>query len=107
MFTSADVWLFQGLAGIQPHPAARAFDRVLIKPRPPPPTAGLTWCNASLTTVRGVVATSWTLAADGHFVLTVTTPPNMDVELWLPGAASATPVSGGIHTYSRSLSNLL
>ena len=35
MFGSSEVWLLQSVAGIQPHPAAKGFDNVLIKPAPP------------------------------------------------------------------------
>ena len=34
MFGSSEVWLMQSVLGIQPHPAARGMDRVLIKPSP-------------------------------------------------------------------------
>lgn len=93
-FTSADVYLFNSLAGIRPHPAAVAFDRAVILPRPPPPSAGLSWVNASITTVRGVISVSWELFANGTFVLHATTPPNMDVDVVLPDGSAHNPGSG-------------
>jgi hypothetical protein len=93
-FTSADVYLFDSLAGIRVHPSAVAFDRVVIQPRPPSPSAGLSWVNASITTVRGVVGVAWELNASGSFRLQETTPPNMDVEVVMPDGTSHSPGSG-------------
>jgi len=88
MFTSGEVFMFSGLAGIQLHPAAVAWDRVIFKPRPPPPGHGLDRVSASLQTPRGVVSSEWTLAADGGFDLTVCAPPGMRAEVWLPGSGA-------------------
>ena len=50
MFSSSEVWLLQSVAGIQPHPAAKGFDRVLIKPSPP---TALEHASASFDSLRG------------------------------------------------------
>ena len=62
MFASHSLWMQQSLGGILPHPSARAFDRVLVKPRPV--SAGrLQFANASYDSVRGRVATAWAWVA--------------------------------------------
>ena len=85
MFTSGEVYMYQALAGIQPHPAARGFDRVLIKPKPVP---DLTFVNASFESVRGVVEVRWTLQA-GAFDLHVVIPPNVVATVTLPGQSGS------------------
>ena len=55
MFGSSEVWLIQSVGGIQPHPAAKGFDKVLIKPSPP---TKLQHATTSYETVRGVISTS-------------------------------------------------
>jgi len=95
MFTSSQVYLYQGLAGIQPDPATVGLYRFLIKPKPP---RNLTWVTASLTTARGVVATSWTLeTASGLFRLNVTLPPNTVATVFLPGQSEAVHSIGSGH----------
>ena len=55
MFASSEVWLLQSVAGIQPHPAAKGFDKVLIKPNPP---AKLSHASGVYETVRGRTSSS-------------------------------------------------
>jgi alpha-L-rhamnosidase len=89
MFASVDTYAFQALAGIQPHPAARGLDRLLLKPAPPRARARpLPWVNASLTTRRGVVSAAWTIDAGGAFAYTVCVPPGVDAEVWLPASGA-------------------
>jgi alpha-L-rhamnosidase len=93
MFASVDTYAFQGLAGIQPHPAARALDRLLLKPAPPrSPARPLPWVNASLVTRRGTVAAAWAIDASGGFEYTVCVPPGIDAEVWLPASGARVPV---------------
>ena len=56
MFGSSEVWLIQSVLGIQPHPAAKGFDKVLIKPKPP---RKLRHASGDYRTVRGVVSVAW------------------------------------------------
>ena len=87
MFASSEVWLMQSVAGIQPHPAARGFDQVLIKPSPP---AKLDRAAGSYDTVRGRITTSWTRgAADASAVtLKVTVPPNVRATVHVPATST-------------------
>lgn len=93
------MWLFDSLAGIRVLPDAIAFSRAVIQPRPPPASAGLTWVNASVTTVRGIVSAAWNLFSNGTFSLTATTPPNMDVAILMPDGSVYSPGSG-THAYT-------
>ena len=94
MFGSVEVYLMQGLGGIQPHPAAVGFDKVLIKPRPPP---ALSSFGATYRSVRGTIAVKWAWAtaalpsASGGVVtrkleLTVVIPPNVKADIHVPSA---------------------
>jgi hypothetical protein len=63
---SVETWLMQSLAGIQPHPAARAMNKVIIKPKPSMVhTAELPFFAGSFSTPRGTIRTSWRWVADG------------------------------------------
>ena len=93
MFASSEVWLMQSVAGIQPHPAARGFDQVLIKPSPP---AKLDHAAGSYDTVRGRVTTAWTRgAADAGLTLKVTVPPNVRATVHVPASAMQGVMEGG------------
>jgi alpha-L-rhamnosidase len=85
MFGSSEVYLFQGLAGIVPHPEAVAFDRLIIKPAPP--GLSLASVSASIETHRGLVSSAWRVFGNGTFELTVCVPPNVRAEVWMPGPA--------------------
>jgi alpha-L-rhamnosidase len=96
MFTSGEVYFFEGLAGIRAHPAARGWDRALIMPAPPR-DGSITSVDASLVTVRGEVAVSWQAtpgAGATAFAMQICVPANMAADVWLPGAAEAVPVVG-------------
>jgi len=84
MFGGNVVYAYQGLAGLQPHPAARGGDRFLIKPAPPSFGAGLDWVNASVALPRGTLASAWRYLANGSLALTLTVPPGVEAEVWLP-----------------------
>ena len=83
MFASSEVWLMQSVAGIQPHPAAKGFDKVLIKPSPP---AQLEHAEASYDTVRGRIETKWTKGGGtyGGIELEMTIPPNVAATVHIP-----------------------
>ena len=64
---------------------------------------GLTAVNGSLETVRGRIATAWTLDAQGHFDLTVTIPPNVEATVQLPTGAPPVVVGSGVHVFHCTL----
>jgi len=82
MFGSSEVYLFQGLAGIVPHPEAVALDRLIIKPAPP--GLALASVSASIETHRGVISSAWRVYPNSTFELTVCVPPNTRAEIWMP-----------------------
>eukprot|EP00729_Bicosta_minor_P015712 gene15712-27472_t len=96
MFASSEVWLLQSVGGIQPHPAAKGFDKVLIKPSPP---SQLEHAEATYNTVRGLIKTKWTktgglglaavddaatTSAAGGITLEMTIPPNVAATVHIP-----------------------
>jgi len=81
MFSSTEVWLLQSVAGIQPHPAAKGMDHVLIKPSPP---SALESASASYATPRGVIAVEWVRGSGSTFNLTVSVPPNVRATVHVP-----------------------
>ena len=91
MFSSTEVWLLQSVAGIQPHPAARGMNHVLIKPSPP---AALQFARASFDTPRGRVSIAW--ARSGRsLALNVSIPPNVRATVHVPAAQLGTVLEGG------------
>jgi alpha-L-rhamnosidase len=107
-------WFYQGLAGIQP--TSTAYETVRIRPHIPSvavnaevPTSPtdtnlakktLDQVNASIDTVRGTVASSWTRLADGRIGLTVTVPSNTQAEIWVPTQGKPVTAPAGA-TYLR------
>jgi len=87
MFSSTEVWLLQTVAGIQPHPAARGMDHILIKPNPP---SQLQHASASFESPRGVTSVSWKRSSvNGTIHLSVTIPPNCRATVYVPAVKSA------------------
>jgi len=70
MFGSIGKWFYAGLAGIRPY--APGYSRILIKPQV---VGDLKWTNASVKTIRGLVASSW-IRKDTSFFLNVSIPVN-------------------------------
>jgi alpha-L-rhamnosidase len=79
-FTSAGMWMSQGVAGIHPDPEAPGFKRFEIRPA----TVGdLTWARASLNSIRGRIAVDWKME-EGKFKLNVTVPVGATAKVWVP-----------------------
>lgn len=87
LLAGSETYLFNGLAGIQLHPEASAWSRVIFKPAPPPRAHGLDAVAASIESPRGLISSAWTVDAQtGEFVLRVCVPPGVRAEVWLPGS---------------------
>lgn len=82
MFGSVSAWFFHWLAGIQPHPEAKGFDRFIIRPQP---VKGLAWVKAEYNSVRGLIRVAWKKERD-YFVLKVTIPANTRATVFMPTA---------------------
>jgi alpha-L-rhamnosidase len=91
-FTSADNWLYHGLAGIRPDPARPGFKNVLIQPAV---VGDITWAKATHHGPYGPITSHWRRDGD-HVVLEVTIPPNSTATLRLPGQRPVQ-VAAGFH----------
>ncbi len=83
-FTSADNWLYHGLAGIRPDPAAPGFKNVIIKPAV---VGDITWVKAHHDGPYGRIVSQWEKNAK-TFKLTVQIPPNSTATVFLPDRSS-------------------
>jgi len=80
MFGSVSEWFYKWLAGIQPHPEAVGFDRIIVRPQ----VAGdLTWVKARYRSIRGNIESSWQIR-NNTFHLDITIPPNTQATVYIP-----------------------
>jgi alpha-L-rhamnosidase len=93
-FASADTWLYQGLAGIRPDPAAPGFKQISIKPAvvgdPPSPggsgAASLTWVKCHHDSPYGRIISNW--RREGRkLTMELTIPPNTTATVHVPVAS--------------------
>jgi len=80
MYGDISAWFYKALAGINPDPAAPGFQHIVIRPNP---VGDLTWAKATYDSVRGTIASSWTMR-NGEFRLAVTVPANATATVYLP-----------------------
>ena len=80
MFGSVSAWFFHWLAGIQPDPQAKGFDKFSIRPQP---VRGITWVKAEYKSVRGVIRVFWKRDKE-KFMLKITVPPNTRAKVFMP-----------------------
>jgi alpha-L-rhamnosidase len=97
-FASADTWLYQGLAGIRPDPAAPGFKKIIIKPAV---VGDLTWVKAHHDSPYGRIVSNWKIETGnskietGYWILEITIPPNTTATVHVPAKdASAVTESG-------------
>jgi alpha-L-rhamnosidase len=92
MFASSEVWMVQSVGGLQPHPAAKGMDKILIKPSPP---TKLDHASLSYRTARGVVRIDWAASAKGGdgdaraITLNIVVPPNVVATVHVPSRAGS------------------
>ncbi|MCC7291593.1 MAG: family 78 glycoside hydrolase catalytic domain [Phycisphaerales bacterium] len=84
-------WMMKTLVGINPHPAAPGFRRVLIRPQP---GSGVTWAKGSYDSLHGRVAVGWKLEAK-LLRLSVEVPPNTTAEVHVPTSDPASVTEDG------------
>jgi alpha-L-rhamnosidase len=80
MFGSVSEWFYKWLGGIQPHPEAVGFDRIVIRPQI---IDELDWVEASYRSARGPIACSWKRTGK-TVVMDVTIPPNTRASVHVP-----------------------
>jgi len=84
-FTSADNWLYQGLAGIQADPNAPGFKNVIIKPEI---VGDVTWVKSHYVSNYGRIVSNWKLEGN-KFIMEVVIPPNSTGTVYVPAANAA------------------
>jgi hypothetical protein len=80
MFGSVSEWFFKALVGINPHPDAVGFDRIVIRPNL---VGDLAWVQGRYQSIRGVIRCNW-YVENNRFLLDLDIPPNMVAEVHLP-----------------------
>jgi len=99
MFGSIAGWFYSALAGINPDAAAPGFARVRIEPQM---VRDLRWASASIETLRGAVASSWSREG-GNVRLEVTIPVGSEAEVRIPklGRSSVTVRESGKPVWAK------
>ena len=90
-FTSADNWLYQGLAGIQADPASPGFKNVIIKPAM---VGDLTWVKAHHDCLYGRIESNWKREGE-RVTMEVTVPANTTATVYVPANALAEVTESG------------
>jgi alpha-L-rhamnosidase len=90
-FTSADTWLYQGLAGIRPDPAAPGFKNVILRPAV---VGDIAWVKAVHDGPYGRIACNWQREGD-QLTLCVTIPANTTATVHVPAMDAAAVTEGG------------
>ncbi len=83
---SVGEWLYRYVAGIDTHPDAPGYERILIQPHP---GGGLSYAGAEYAGIRGLIASRWTQAGN-TLTLDVSIPPNTTATVLLPAGRTAT-----------------
>lgn len=93
-FTSADNWLYHGLAGIRPDPKQPGFKHVIIQPAI---VGDITWVKAHHDGPYGRITSHW--QRDGtKLTLEITIPPNSTATVVLP-SQEPKQVGSGSHCF--------
>ncbi|HUT54105.1 MAG TPA: glycoside hydrolase family 78 protein [bacterium] len=79
-YGSAGEWMFEAIAGIDTD--GPSFKHIIIHPRP---GNDVTWAKASYNSIRGKIATAWSIEGDS-FILHVTIPANTTAAVFIPAA---------------------
>ena len=82
MFGSVSLWFYNWLGGIQAHPEAIGFDRIIIRPQMP---QGLEWVNCRYDSIRGQIVSNWK-KIDNSVIMDVSIPPGTVGTVYLPFA---------------------
>ena len=80
MFGSVSKWFYSSLGGIQPHPQAVGFDKIIINPLIPDQ---LQWVNSTYNSIRGPITSNW-LKSDNDITFDITIPANTTADVFLP-----------------------
>ncbi len=97
MFGSVSQWFINWLGGIQPHPEAIGFDRVIIRPQTVP---DLQWVKSSYHSVRGQIVSNWARER-GRLRFEITMPANASAEFYVPNRKGDVVTESGKPAASR------
>ncbi|GLX67255.1 alpha-L-rhamnosidase [Paenibacillus glycanilyticus] len=81
MFGSVSAWFYKHVAGIAPHPESIAFKQTVFKPFQ---VANLNHASASVHTIRGQYAISWSRENSSNWTCEIQIPPNCSAEVYFP-----------------------
>jgi len=98
MFGSVSQWFINWLGGIQPHPDAVGFDRIIIRPQTVP---DLHWVKSSYNSVRGQIVSNWSRER-GRLVFEIIVPANTRAEVYIPGPKTGVITESGKPTTTSS-----
>lgn len=98
MFGSVSQWFINWLGGIQPHPGAVGFDRIIIRPQTVP---DLQWVKCSYNSVRGRIVSNWSRER-GRLIFEIIVPATTTAEVYVPTARADAITEGGKPAASRS-----
>lgn len=90
-FGAVGEWLMRFVAGIDVDPQQPGYEHILIRPRP---GGGLTYARGTYESIRGLVASEWSLEG-GRLHLQVCIPANTSATVYLPGGRSDSITEGG------------
>jgi alpha-L-rhamnosidase len=91
MFGSVSQWFINWLGGIQPHPEAVGFDRIIIRPQT---VAELQWVKSSYNSARGRIVSNWSRQR-GELCFEIEIPANTTAEVYLPARAAVDVTESG------------
>ena len=97
MFGSVSQWFINWLGGIQPHPEAIGFDRIIIRPQTVP---DLQWVKCSYNSVRGRIVSNWSRER-GRLYFEIIVPANTTAEVYVPAETADAITEGGKPVASR------
>jgi alpha-L-rhamnosidase len=91
MFGSVSEWFFKWLSGIQPHPKAIGFNRIIIRPQK---LRDLKWVKAHYNSIRGKIVSEWR-SENGRFRLNISLPANTTATVYIPAESASTVTESG------------
>jgi len=91
-YTSPSGWFYQGLAGIQPDPAAPGFKKIIIKPMI---VGDLTWVKCHYDSIHGRIVSNWKRKGS-KLTMDVTIPANTTATVFVPAKDAAGVTESGL-----------
>jgi len=91
-YNAIGMWFYQGLAGIQPDPAAPGFRHFIVKPSI---VGDVTWAKATYQSVRGPIVVDWNLK-DEQLRINVQVPANSKATIFVPTDKIARVTESGV-----------